>query len=95
MLNICDICYKPSKERLLTAYGALVCENCWDEYLFTPEGKVEYLIGIVNGDYPASTFDADFLGYAAVQWEKHKNQFDMSTDELKTFEVKLKELGLL
>ena len=95
MKNVCDKCWKPSRERLLTAFGALVCENCWDEYLLTPDGKVEYLIGIAREDYPASEFDSDFLGFAAFQWNKNKNQFDMSTDEINIIQNKLISLGLL
>lgn len=95
MENLCDKCFKYSQERLLTAYGALLCEDCWDDYLFTPEGKVEYLFGIARGDYPATEFDADFLGFAAVQWQKNKNQFDIGDEEIARLETILKQLGLL
>lgn len=66
----CDKCLKPVESRLLNAYGALLCEDCWDDYLFTDEGKVEYIIGITRGDYPMEYFDADFLGLCATQWNK-------------------------
>ena len=94
-MNNCDKCGRHNQERLLTAFGALVCEDCWDDYINTPEGKVEYLIGIAREDYPAAEFDADFLGFAAFQWNKNKNQFDMSADEVRALEKKLVELGLL
>ena len=43
MNNLCDKCQIPSFNRLLNVYGALLCEECWDEYINTPAGKVEYL----------------------------------------------------
>lgn len=95
MKSLCDKCLKKNYDTLLTAYGASLCEDCWDDYLFTPEGKVEYLLGIARGDYPATEFDADFLGEAAVQWQKNKNIFDIEDSEILRLETILKQLGLL
>ena len=95
MNNLCDKCFTPSSGRILNAYGALLCEECWDEYICTPEGKVEYLIGIAKADYPASEFEADFICYAVIQWHKNRNQLDMSDEEIAEIEDKLKQTKLL
>lgn len=95
MNNLCDKCGTSSFNRILNAYGALLCEECWDEYICTPEGKVEYLVGIAKADYPASEFDADFLIYALTQWHKNRNQLDMSDDEIAEIEDKLKLIKLM
>jgi hypothetical protein len=56
----------------MNVYGELLCEDCWDEYICTPRGKVEYLIGINNGDYSASEFDDEFLKELAKTWDEYK-----------------------
>lgn len=95
MKSLCDACSNPKHDKLLTAYGTELCEDCWDDYLFTPEGKVEYLLGIARGDYPVTEFDVDFLGEAAVQWQRNKNVFDIENSEILRLETILKQLGLL
>ena len=94
MKHRCDKCLAPSFDRILTAYGALLCEECWDEYICTPEGKVEYLIGIAKADYPASEFTADFICYAIFQWYKNIKQLDISDEEIREIENKLKQIKL-
>jgi hypothetical protein len=59
-------------EYLLTAYGNAICEDCWDSYICTPEGKVEYLLGICRHDYPAVEFDDDFLKEVVESWYEYK-----------------------
>ena len=69
----CAKCDKVLGEYLLTAYGDTVCEYCWDEYICSKEGKLEYLIGICKGDYPAIEFDNEFLREAVESWNENKN----------------------
>lgn len=69
----CSKCDKALGEYMLTAYGDAICEDCWDEYICTKEGKVEYLLGICRGDYPAVEFDDDFLKEVTESWEANKN----------------------
>lgn len=78
-----------------TAYGELLCADCYDDYLFTDEGKVEYLIGLVQGDYPMDMFDPDFLGELGVQWNKHKKHLALPEDTIIYVESKAKLIGLL
>ncbi len=94
MTTLCDKCFAPMFDGILNVYGAMLCEDCWDEYICTPEGKVEYLIGIARADYPASEFTADFLCFAVIQWYKNKNQLDISDDEIKEIEATLKRIKL-
>lgn len=78
-----------------TAYGELLCPDCYDDYLFTDEGKVEYVIGIVSGDYPMDCFDADFLGEIGVQWNKHKKHLVLDHNIIADIEKRARIIGLL
>lgn len=78
-----------------TAYGELLCADCYDDYLFTEEGKVEYVIGIVDGDYTMDCFDADFLGELGVQWNKHRKYLALPDDTIAYVEKKAQFIGLL
>lgn len=68
----CKKCNKVLGEHLLTAYGDAMCEDCWDKYICTKAGKVEYLIGICLNDYPACEFDDEFLREVAESWNENK-----------------------
>ena len=78
-----------------TAYGDLLCADCYDDYLFTDEGKVEYVIGIVSGDYSMDCFDADFLGEIGVQWNRFKKFFELAPEVIADIEKRAKFIGLL
>lgn len=91
----CANCDKTRGEFLKTAYGDYLCEDCWDDYICSDAGKLEYLIGICRGDYPAEDFDADFLGSVATSWMTHYNQLELSPEEIMEIEEKAKELKLL
>ena len=91
----CDVCGKKTNEYLVNLYGVQMCEDCWDDYLFSPVGKVEVIAGIVLGEHSIDEFDADYLGQAAVQWNLNKKDFDISEETLAVYEKSAKELGLL
>ena len=91
----CEKCDKLLGEYFHTAYGEDRCEDCWDDYLMTDRGKVEYLIGICHDDYPASDFDAEFLGWVASCWKKYRNELELSMSEVVEIEAKARALGLL
>jgi hypothetical protein len=40
-------------------------------------------------------FDADFLGHAAVQWNKFKSQFDYPEEYVEALEAQARKKGLL
>ena len=93
----CSKCDKAVGEYLLTAYGDAVCEDCWDEYICSNEGKLEYLIGICRGDYPATEFDDEFLLEAVESWNENKNLVKPHIPEqlFKMVEIKAQVLGKL
>lgn len=93
-------CVKCSKavcsvNMLITAYGEIRCEDCWDDYLMTDKGKVEYFIGIIRGDYPMDYFDADFLGHVVVCWKKYRDELNLTVKEIRELEAKAELIGLL
>jgi hypothetical protein len=94
-MGYCANCDAHRKELLKTAYGDFLCEDCWDDYINTEAGRLEYLIGICNGDYPADDFDAEFLGEVAVSWMINYSKLDLTIQERFDIEQKARELGLL
>lgn len=91
----CANCDRAGRELLKTAYGDYLCEDCWDNYICSDVGKVEYLIGICGGDYPVEEFDADFLGEVAKSYRINYNLLDLTVEELTELEKKAKELRIL
>jgi DNA-directed RNA polymerase subunit RPC12/RpoP len=92
---LCVKCGKPLGTFITTAYGENRCEDCYDDYLMTDKGKVEYLIGLVNGELDIEDYDADFLGYVGVCWNKYRDELDFTLLKLYEIEDKAKQLGLL
>ena len=91
----CAKCGKELRTFSRTAYGENRCLDCFDDYLMTDKGKVEYLIGIVKGELDIKDYDADFLGYVAVCWNKYKEQLNISVQEIITLEEQAEVLGIL
>jgi hypothetical protein len=91
----CNKCNKALGEYLLTAYGDAICEDCWDEYVCSREGKLEYLIGICRGDYPATDFDDEFLLEAVESWNENKNLVALPKQLFTLAEINAQVLGKL
>lgn len=94
-MAICSNCGKKTYDVLETAYGEVRCEDCWDDYLMTDSGKVEYFLGIVRGDYSMSDFDADFLCHVSACWRKYRWYVHVSARDLRDLEDKAIQMGLL
>lgn len=94
-MGYCANCDTHHKELLKTAYGDFLCVDCWDEYINTDTGRLEYLIGICNGDYPVDEFDADFLGEVAKSYRIHYAMLDLTPSQRLELENKARALGLL
>lgn len=94
-MGYCTKCDNNHGELLRTSYGDLLCEDCWDDYICTEAGRLEYLIGICYGDLPLSEFDADFLGSVVQSWKAHVNELDFTPEVVAYIEEKTRELGLL
>lgn len=91
---LCVKCGKPLGTHTITAYGEVRCENCYDDYLMTDKGKVEYFIGICTGELPIADYDADFLGHVSACWQKYRDQLDMTIAEIRLLEAQAKDLGI-
>lgn len=92
---MCEKCGKQIFDVFINVYSETLCEDCWDDYLMTDRGKVEYFIGIVKGDLPITDYDADFLGHVSACWKEHKNQLNHSSSDMAYYEERAKKLGLL
>ena len=91
----CANCGENNCDLLKTAYGDQLCEDCWDDYICTEAGMLEYLIGICKGELPLSEFDADFLCGVAKSWVTNCKALDLTPGERLELEEKAHELGIL
>lgn len=92
---MCEKCAKKTNDTLVNVFSEELCEDCWDDYLMTDRGKVEYFVGIVKEELPIEDYDADFLGHVSACWKEYKNQLNHSSSDMAYYEEKAKELGLL
>ena len=76
-------------------YGDVLCDDCWDEYINSDRGKIEYFVSIVNDEEDIRAFDADMLGAIAVSWKRNKHRTEFSKETIERFEKKATEVGLL
>lgn len=92
---MCEKCGKQTLDTLINVFSEELCGDCWDDYLMSDRGKVEYFIGIVKEELPIEDYDADFLGHVSVCWKEYKNQLNHSSYSMMSYEQKAIELGLL
>ena len=92
--GLCANCEKRIGVFMFTVYGGLLCEDCAEQYLDTEDGHVEYILGIVEGEYSINDFSPDFLGHCVVQWNANKHMFALSEDEINRIEKDAKTLGI-
>jgi hypothetical protein len=90
----CANCDKTVGEFLKTAYGDWLCEDCWDDYICSDVGRLEYLIGICYGDLPIEEFDADFLYEVAKSYRINYEKLELTREQKAALEEKAIELGL-
>mgnify|MGYP003307167685 CR=1 FL=1 len=91
----CAKCGKAADKILFTIYNEPRCEHCYDDYLMTDRGKVEYMLNLVNGEIPMEEFDADFLGHVAVCWNKYRDELPISNKNIAEIEIQAAYMGLL
>ena len=91
----CMKCGRKETSLFESLYGEERCEYCWDDYLMTDRGKVEYFVGIVRGELNIDDYDADFLGHVSVCWQKYRDQVQLDADTIERLENKARELGIL
>lgn len=92
---LCANCEENKVELLKTAYGDYICEDCWDDYICSDAGRLEYFIGFCKEDYHPDEFDADFVYETVKSWKTHYQMLDLTPTERAEIEIKARELGLL
>ena len=80
-MKFCLECGKPNPE-FKNAYGESLCEDCWDEYINSDRGKVEYFLSITRGEESLCAFDADFLCTVVRCWKENKNLLTLPEAEI-------------
>ena len=91
----CEKCGKETYDIITSVYGEKRCEDCWDDYLMTDKGKVEYFVGLCLDELDIKDYDADFLGWLGVCWKKYRDELDKTLAEVKLIENKAVSIGLL
>ena len=91
----CEKCGKTLGSYITTVYGEIRCESCYDDYLMTDKGKVEYFIGLCTGELDIKDYDADFLGWLGVCWRKYRDEIPMSNKDIAELEIHAAYIGLL
>lgn len=92
-MNTCEKCNKTTYNLLETVYGEILCEDCWDEYINTERGLVEYFGNIICEEAKMTDFDADFLCSVIASWNKYK--YILPIDLVYDWEKLAKNIGLL
>jgi hypothetical protein len=92
-MEFCNNCVKPGYAK--NVYGETLCEECWEDYLFTDRGKVEYIISVVKEEIAITNLDADFLGHCAVQWYNNRGQFKIADEDILIIEEFAERTGIL
>lgn len=92
-MEYCSKCMKP--RFIKNAYGETLCEECWEEYLTTEQGKVEHFIYLVEGKGRVKSYDADALGEIVVSWKNNKHLINLDEDEIEEIEAAAFKLGIL
>ena len=88
----CQNCGVSASSLHPTVYGDVLCEDCWEGYLATDIGQIEYFIAICLGDEDINSFDADQLGSFVVSCQNNK---DRALVNISIIETEAKKLGLL
>lgn len=94
-MGYCANCDSHHKELLKTAYGDYLCEDCWDDYICTDAGRLEYFIGFCREDYHPDEFDADFVYEVVKSYRINYEKLDLTAEQLTELEQKAMELGIL
>lgn len=77
------------------AYGQYLCADCWNNYLTTVNGQVEYVIGLATGEYKITAFSEKDRKWIAEAWNTYKANLGKTEEELLTIETAAKEAGLV
>lgn len=80
----CIKCLEP--RYIENAYGEVLCEECWEDYLTTERGLVEYFICLAEGRTKHEYYDADFLGEALISYIKNKQLLKLDKNEATALE---------
>lgn len=96
--GLCDECQSEVDEDTLlgTAYGNFICERCWDRYINSEDGLVEYFINIANKDASPRDFNNDILNRIISVWvaaKKSQQLMGLSDSAIEEYETDfIKEL---
>jgi hypothetical protein len=95
LVIVCSNCKKEVELTIPNSYGESLCNDCWDDYIITERGKLEYFVSLVRGEEDLRAFDADELGEIVVSWNKYKFDTEFSKKEIEQFEIIAARLNLM
>lgn len=91
---MCSKCKCTSYDLIYSAFGDELCDDCWDEYINSDKGLVEYFISICEDENP-DEFDADFLCSVSRAWLEYLPKLALTGQRISELNQKAKELNLL
>lgn len=93
--NTCEECGKET-DLDKNAYNKYLCQDCWDEYIHTGTGFVEYAIGLSSGIYKIGAFNDTDKSAIIAAWQANRGNLEKLTDEDKSkIETDCENLGLV
>lgn len=90
----CDCC-KAETALLKNAYGQYLCTDCWNDYLTTERGQVEYVIGATSGEYKGEAFSHIDRRYITNAWNEHSDELGKTAAELEAIEKAAEDAGII
>lgn len=90
----CDGC-KAETVLHKNAYGMYLCADCWNDYLTTLNGQVEYVIGLASGEYKIAAFSEKDRKFIVEAWNMFKDKLGKTEEELLLIEEAAKATGLV
>lgn len=93
-MEFCSKCGCSTYEPIKTAFGDSLCEDCWDEYINSDRGLIEYFRSICEEENPEE-YDADFLCSVKRAWNEYSNDVYLTGQDIYELEKKAREIGLL
>lgn len=89
----CDCC-KSEAVLYKNAYGQYLCTDCWNDYLTSDRGQVEYMIGVASGEYKRSSFSNEDCTAIQLAWFAYQDELGKTAEELSLIEAAARDAGM-
>ena len=91
-LYSCNKCSTTTTVLNKNVFGEYLCDACWNSYLTSEQGLLEYYIGLADGAYKVSAFSTDEKKAIKEAWTKYKDLVERTEDEKSLIEQTVENL---